>query len=108
MFGDAIDGASEIVVGTPAVLGAGTVLSSRLQQDARPPIRAPLPQIRARIVPFDDAHAWPQQAHFFALAAGVTRQPEFRRLHVIHRGSVAGQPLLCTGDNFGKTDVDCA
>jgi ribonuclease VapC len=102
----AIDGAPEIVVGAPTVLEAGMVLSSRLQQDARPLIHAMLRQIRARVVPFDDAHAWAATGAFVRFGRG--RHPaalNFGDCMSYAVASMAGQPLLYTGDDFGKTDI---
>jgi ribonuclease VapC len=105
----AIDGATEIVVGAPAVLEAGMVLSSRLRQDARSLIHALLRQIRARVVPFDDAQAWAATGAFLRFGRG--RHPaalNFGDCMSYAVASVAGLPLLYTGDDFGKTDIDGA
>lgn len=102
----AIDGATEIVVGAPAVLEAGMVLSSRLRQDARPLIHALLRQIRARGVPFDDAHAWAATGAFLRFGRG--RHPaglNFGDCISYAVATIAGRPLLYTGDDFGKTDI---
>jgi ribonuclease VapC len=102
----AIENASEIIVGTPAVLEAGMVLSSRLQLDARPLLQVVLRQIRARVVPFDDAHAWAATGAFLRFGRG--RHPaalNFGDCMSYAVASNSGQPLLFTGDDFGKTDI---
>jgi uncharacterized protein with PIN domain len=70
----AIEDAPEIIAGAPAVLEAGRVLSSRLRQDSRRLIHALLRQIRARVVPFDDDHAWAATGVFLRMTAGFIRQ----------------------------------
>jgi len=104
-----IDQAAEVVVGAPSVLEAGMVLSSRLRQDARPVIQALLRQIRARIVPFDDDHAWASTGAFLRFGGG--RHPaslNFGDCMSYAVASLAGQPLLYVGDDFGKTDIASA
>jgi ribonuclease VapC len=101
-----IDQASELVVGAPNVLEAGMVLSSRLRQDARPFIQAFLRQIRATVVPFDDHHAWASTGAFLRFGGG--RHPaslNFGDCMSYAVASLAGQPLLYVGDDFGKTDI---
>jgi ribonuclease VapC len=102
----AIDSSQEIIVGAPAILEAGMVLSWRLQQDARPLIQALLRQMRARVLAFDDADAWTATGAFLRFGRG--RHPAALNFGDCMSYAVAtnsGRPLLFTGDDFGKTDV---
>ena len=104
-----IDLADEVVLGAPSVLEAGMVLSSRMRQDARPVIQALLRQIRATVIPFDDDHAWAATGAFLRFGGG--RHPanlNFGDCMSYAVASLAGQPLLYVGNDFGKTDIPSA
>lgn len=102
----AIENAGEILVGTPAILEAGMVLSARMQQDARPLVQALLRQIRARVVPFDEAHAWAATGAFLRFGRGRhSAALNFGDCMSYAVASNSGRPLLFTGDDFGKTDI---
>ena len=104
-----IDQAGEVLVAAPSVLEAGMVLSARMRQDARPVIQVLLRQIRAKVVPFEHDHAWAATGAFLRFGRG-------RHIAALNFGdciayalaSLAGQPLLYTGDDFGKTDIAAA
>lgn len=102
----AIDEAAEIAVGAPTVLEAGIVLSSRLGQDARSLVHALLRQMRARVIPFDDHHAWAGTGAFLRFGRG--RHPaglNFGDCMSYAVSNIAHLPLLYVGDDFSKTDI---
>ena len=101
-----IDQAQEVLIAAPSVLEAGMVLSSRMRQDARPVIQVLLRRIRATVVPFDHDHAWAATGAFLRFGRG-------RQAAALNFGdcvsyavsSLAGQPLLYTGEDFARTDI---
>jgi ribonuclease VapC len=77
-----------------------------MRQDARPVIQALLQQVRARVVPFDDDHAWAAGGAFLRFGPG--RHPaglNFGDCVSYAVATVADQALLFTGEDFGRTDV---
>jgi ribonuclease VapC len=65
-----------------------------------------LRQIRARVVPFDDDHAWAATGAFLRFGRG--RHPaglNFGDCMSYALASNSGERLLFTGDDFGLTDI---
>lgn len=96
-------------IGAPTLVESTIVLSARLDDDARGLMARLLQELGAVIVPFGEAHfgaaleAW--------LRYGKGRHPaalDFGDCLAYAVARVAGQPLLCVGDDFGKTDLDLA
>lgn len=98
-------------VGTPGRIGAATLLeagialSAWLQQDARGRLARLLQESGISVVPITDAHfgvameAW--------LRFGKGRHPaglNFGDCLAYVTAVVAGEPLLCVGDDFPQTD----
>lgn len=105
----AIDNADVVAVGTPTLLGATMVLSTRLGQDARPLLAAFLRRLDAEVVPFSDEHLHAATAAFLRFGRG--RHPaalNFGDCMSYAIAAVAGMPLLFTGDDFAKTDIAAA
>ena len=101
-----LDETNEILIGTPTVVEAGLVLSSRLRQDARPVIQVLLRQLRAKVVAFDEDHAWAATGAFLRFGRG--RHPaalNFGDCLSYAVASLSGDPLLYIGDDFTKTDI---
>jgi len=85
------------------------VLSVRLRRDARGLLARMLSEAQIGILPFTDAHfgvavhAW--------LAYGKGRHPaalNFGDCMSYASARVAGEPLLCVGDDFSRTDLPLA
>lgn len=104
---DALGGAPRLGVGAPTLVEAGIVLSARLATDARGLLARFLLEGDLAIVPCTDAHfgtameAWLRYGrgrHAAALNFGDCLAYATARL--------AGEPLLCTGDDFRHTDLD--
>ena len=96
-------------VGTPTMTETAIVLSARLRQDARGLLSRFINETLIRTVPFGDAHystavdAW--------LRFGKGRHPAGLNLGdclSYATAKLAGQPLLCTGEDFAKTDLELA
>lgn len=100
-----IASAPRVGIGAATLLEAGIVLSARLQQDARGRLARLLQESGISVVPITDAHfgvamdAW--------LRFGKGRHPaglNFGDCLAYATAVVAGEPLLCVGDDFPQTD----
>ncbi len=101
--------AESLGVGVPTLVEAGIVLSVRLGRDARGILARFSTEAALQAVEFTEAHfgvavgAW--------LRFGRGRHPaalNFGDCLSYATARLAGQPLLCTGDDFSKTDLDLA
>jgi ribonuclease VapC len=97
--------ASHVAIGAATLLEAGIVLSARLNDDARGLLSRLLQESGIAVVPVSDAHfgvamdAW--------LRFGKGRHPaalNFGDCLSYATAVVAGEPLLCVGDDFPRTD----
>src|ERR1039457_4794109 len=103
---EAIDNAEVVVVGAPTLLETAMVLTTRLGQDARPTILAFLRRIEAEVVPFNEEHLDAATTAFLRFGRG--RHPaglNFGDCMSYAVASVAGMPLLFTGEDFKRTDI---
>ena len=103
---EAIDNAEVVVVGVPTLLETAMVLTTRLGQDARPTILAFLRRIEAEVVPFNEEHLDAATTAFLRFGRG--RHPaglNFGDCMSYAVASVAGMPLLFTGEDFRRTDI---
>lgn len=103
---DAIEHAELVVVGAPTVLETTMVLSGRLGQDARPRVFSFLRAIQAEVVAFNEQHLEASTAAFLRFGRG--RHPaalNFGDCLSYAIASVAGMPLLFTGEDFVQTDI---
>ena len=106
---ETIAAAPVVGVGMPTLTETAIVLSARLDTDARGLLARFLMEGSIETVPFGEAHfgtaveAW--------VAYGRGRHPaalNFGDCLAFATARVAGQPLLCTGRDFAKTDLDLA
>src|SRR5262249_19209764 len=103
------DRAPSIFVASSIIFEAGMVLSSKLSRDARPLIRDLLRRMDARVVDFTDDHADIAVSAF--LRYGKGRHPaalNFGDCMAYAVARLSGLPLLFTGDDFSKTDIEAA
>src|SRR5271157_4926602 len=103
---DAIDHAGLVVVGAPTLLETAMVLSARLNQDARPLLLAFLRRLGAEVVAFNEEHVDAATTAFLRFGRG--RHPaglNFGDCMSYAVASVAGMPLLFTGEDFARTDI---
>jgi ribonuclease VapC len=106
---DKIDAADAVVVGLPTLLETAMVLTGRLGQDARPMLFAFLRRVDAVMVPFNEEHLDAAGAAFVRFGRG--RHPaalNFGDCMSYAVASVAGMPLLFTGEDFRRTDITSA
>ena len=101
-----IDTAEVVVVGVPTLLETAMVLTARLGQDARPVVFAFLRRLEAEVVPFNEEHLDAAITAFIRFGRG--RHPaalNFGDCMSYAVASVAGMPLLFTGEDFRRTDI---
>lgn len=103
---DKIDAAEVVVVGVPTLLETAMVLTARLGQDARPILFAFLRRLEAEVIPFNEEHLDAAATAFIRFGRG--RHPaalNFGDCMSYAVASVAGMPLLSTGEDFKRTDI---
>ena len=101
--------AEHTAVGAPTAAETGIVLSARLRRDARGLLSRLLAEWGAEVVPFGDDH-WKEAIDAYQ------RYGRGRHRAALNLGDclsyavakLAGQPLLCVGDDFAKTDIEMA
>ena len=104
-----INEASEIGIGTPTLAETGIVLTARLGARARSLLAAFLQELGVVQVPFGEFH-W-QEAMTAYEKFGRGRHPaklNFGDCLSYATAKLAGQPLLYTGKDFRKTDLEAA
>lgn len=95
-----------VAVGAPTLVESALVLSHRLKRDARPLINAFVQEAELEIIPFS-------REHYEAALDAFQRFGKGRHPAALNFGDcltyavarVAQLPLLCTGDDFPKTDL---
>jgi ribonuclease VapC len=103
---DKIDAAEVVVVGVPTLLETAMVMTARLGQDARPMLFAFLRRVEAEVIPFNEEHLDAAATAFIRFGRG--RHPaalNFGDCMSYAVASVAGMPLLSTGEDFRRTDI---
>jgi ribonuclease VapC len=103
----AIAAAPSLGIGAPTLVEATMVLSARLGTDARGLVSRFMLEADVAVVPFTDAHfgtaldAWLRYGRGRHLAA-----LNFGDCLAYATARVAGEPLLFTGEDFRRTDVE--
>jgi ribonuclease VapC len=103
---EAIDRTEVVVVGAPTLLETAMVLTARLGQDARPQLFAFLRRLEGEVVAFNQEHLDAATTAFLRFGRG--RHPaglNFGDCMSYAIASVAGMPLLYTGEDFTQTDI---
>jgi ribonuclease VapC len=101
--------AKAVVVSAPTILETAMVLSRRFPADPRPALTRDLKAINAQIVPVTETHSEIAIQAFIRYGKG--RHParlNFGDCLSYAVASLAGIPLLYTGDDFSKTDIEAA
>ena len=96
-------------VGTPTLLETSIVLSARLERDARGILARFIQETGAVVIPFSEAHY--SAAHQAWLEFGKGRHAaalNFGDCASYATAQLANEALLCTGDDFPKTDLRLA
>jgi ribonuclease VapC len=104
-----VSDAPNVAVGAPTLSEAAIVLSARLERDARGLLARFLQEGSIATIPFGEAHfsvaveAW--------LRFGKGRHPaalNFGDCLAYAAAALAGEPLLCVGEDFPQTDIALA
>jgi ribonuclease VapC len=101
--------AEALAVGAPTLAEAGIVLTARLGRDARGLLHGLLREWDAVGVAFGEEH-WREAVAAYA-RFGRGRHPaqlNFGDCMAYAVAALAGEPLLCTGRDFPKTDLTLA
>jgi ribonuclease VapC len=99
----------QIGIGAPTLIETGVVLTHRLRRDPVPLLQGFLQELGGLILPFEEAH-WRVAVDAFG-RFGKGRHPaalNFGDCLAYASARVAGQPLLCIGNDFVQTDLDLA
>ena len=104
-----IDNAEILVVAAPTLLEASMVLTARLRVDARSMLSAFLRRSEIEVVSFSEEHFDAAMTAFLRFGRGRHAAAlNFGDCMAYAVASVAGMPLLFTGDDFGRTDIVAA
>ena len=105
-----IEQADSLLIGAPTVLETAMVLTTRLKHDRLPQILEFLRRCRVRIVEFTAEHMQAAvAAHYrFGRGRGHAAKLNLGDCMTYAIASVAGMPLLFTGDDFIHTDIERA
>ncbi len=104
-----IEEAPRVVIGAPVLFEAAMVLSARMGTDARFSLSRALRRLQVEIVPFTEEHYEAAVSAF--LRYGKGRHPaglNFGDCMSYALAAVSGLPLLYTGKDFSKTDIQSA
>ncbi|MBN1947202.1 MAG: type II toxin-antitoxin system VapC family toxin [Bradymonadales bacterium] len=99
----------QVGIASPTLLETAIVLSARLGRDARGLLARLLAEASISVVPFGEAHAMVATDAWLRYGKGRHRAGlNFGDCISYATSKLAGQPLLCVGDDFGLTDIDLA
>ena len=101
--------ASSRSVSSPVLVESVLVLTGRLEGDAEAALSDFLQEFSVTTIPFGERH-WREAASAFR-RFGKGRHPaalNFGDCMAYATAKVAGQPLLCIGNDFPQTDIDLA
>ena len=101
--------AEALAVGAPTLAEAGIVLTARLGKDARGLLQGLLREWGADTVSFGEEH-WREAVTAYARfgRARHKAQLNFGDCMAYAVAKLAGEPLLCTGGDFPRTDLKLA
>ena len=94
-------------IGAPTLLETGIVLSARLGPRGKTALARVSADARIEVVPFNEEHARIALDAFARFGKG--RHPaalNFGDCCSYATAALAGEPLLCVGDDFRKTDLE--
>ena len=99
----------EAGIGAPTLAETGLVLTARLGRDARHLLTALVRELGLAVIPFGDDH-WKVAVEAYA-RFGKGRHPaglNFGDCLTYATARLSGQPLLCVGADFPRTDLRIA
>ncbi len=104
-----VDRAARVAVGSPTLVETGLVLSSRYGSSARRLLIEYCETIGAEVIAFERRHAAAALDAFLRFGKG--RHParlNYGDCMTYAVAKLAGEPLLCVGEDFAKTDLELA
>jgi ribonuclease VapC len=104
---DAIEAADACRVGAPTLVETTMVLTGRLGDEGRTMLLSLLQEVNIDVLSFGDAHWRIAQSAFVRYGKG--RHPaalNFGDCLTYATAYVAGEPLLCVGNDFAQTDLE--
>ena len=104
---DSMEGSPGAAAGTPTLAETGIVLQARLGDDAHGLLERMLDELGIQEVPFGEIH-WREAMDAYR-RFGKGRHPaalNFGDCMTYAVAKLAGEPLLFTGNDFGRTDLD--
>jgi ribonuclease VapC len=100
---------TEVGIGTPTLAETAIVLSARLRRDARGVLSRFLTESSVFVVPFGEPHYGTAVEAWLRFGKGRHHAAlNFGDCLAYATARVADRPLLCTGDDFPKTDLELA
>ncbi|MFL6123469.1 type II toxin-antitoxin system VapC family toxin [Actinophytocola sp.] len=106
---DTMETAESCRIGAPTLVETAMVLTGRLGDDGRTILLSLLQEINVDVLSFGDAHWRIAQSAFVRYGKG--RHPaalNFGDCLTYATAYVAGEPLLCVGEDFTQTDLELA
>jgi ribonuclease VapC len=103
----ALEAADACRVGAPTLVETAMVLTGRLGEQGRTMLLSFLQEVNVDVLSFGDAHWRIAQSAFVRYGKG--RHPaalNFGDCLTYATAYVAGEPLLCVGDDFARTDLE--
>jgi ribonuclease VapC len=104
---ETLEGADVVLAGAPTLAETGIVLTARLGPSAPGLLERMLDEFSIQEVPFGEVH-WREAVSAYR-RFGRGRHPaglNFGDCMTYATASLAGEPLLFTGDDFGLTDLE--
>jgi ribonuclease VapC len=96
-------------IGAPSLLEAILVISGRAGRDRSEEVRQFVRDLGIVVIPFEEEHARTAGEAFARFGKGRHRAAlNFGDCMAYAVAKLAGQPLLCTGTDFAKTDLKLA
>jgi ribonuclease VapC len=106
---DRIADADSLAIGAPTLAETGIVLGNRMGEEARSVLIQFLHHWQVNIIPFGDDHWQETVSAYFQFGKGRHKAAlNFGDCMTFAVVRLARQPLLCTGNDFSKTDIQLA
>ena len=105
----AVTGEELVGIGAPTLLEVVLVVSGRARRDRSEDVREFVRDLKIVVIPFEEEHAREAAAAFARFGKGRHRAAlNFGDCMSYAVAKLAGQPLLCTGADFARTDLPLA
>ena|SRR5213594_2511163 len=101
--------ADSLAIGAPTLTETGIVLANRMGEEARSVLIQFLHQWRVNVTPFGEDHWQEAVTAYSRFGKGIHKAAlNFGDCMSFAVARLARQALLCTGDDFSKTDIELA